>query len=153
MCRPFSADCGEFRKPLPAMHPHMRSSITACILWRVSMKTLISTLLVIGLSIAFTVPSLAGDEPTTKAACKKPARYGMMPARSAWRSNKLLCFQTYDSIRASASFGALFSFFFASRFPEQASATWHRLASSAPPRCPQAPGLLNLIQSASDEVV
>jgi hypothetical protein len=33
----------------------------------------------------------------------------MMPARSAWRSNKLLRSQTYDSIRAWASVGALFS--------------------------------------------
>jgi hypothetical protein len=38
------------------------------------MKTLISTLIVMGLSIAFIVPSLAGDEPATKAACKKAGK-------------------------------------------------------------------------------
>jgi len=37
------------------------------------MKTLISMLLIIGLSIALTGPSLAG-EPTTKAACKEAGR-------------------------------------------------------------------------------
>jgi hypothetical protein len=38
------------------------------------MKTLISTLPVMGLSIAFIVPSFAGDEATTKAACKKAGK-------------------------------------------------------------------------------
>ena len=37
------------------------------------MKTLISMLLIIGLSIALTGPSLAG-EPTTKVACKEAGR-------------------------------------------------------------------------------
>jgi len=38
------------------------------------MRTLLSTLLILWFSLALISPSMAGDEPTTKAACKKAGK-------------------------------------------------------------------------------